>query len=472
VVIDFDTSALPRGVVGWNGLLGAIEAAHPGDENQWIEFKANVDPATVEGRFTVAKAIVAFANRDPLTADKWMGGHAVIVIGLEPGNLTGTPDIDPADLHDKINALLAPPAPGWDATPVIYRDKHVLVITVDPPRQGHPIAVIGKSSGDAVDGQVFVRKVGKSARATSADIRRLSARLLSSGRSIDGITIRAEEHSQIAAVDYPRSWLDDWLYAEETRLLAPLNPPPTRPMTAAERRLSGLTDSVLADISKQADQARRIMEMSGSVTHEENRTEDDFREQVGAYLDECRTNLAEAFKDLRQSRAYGLNLEITNTTGTNYEQVLVGLHIEGDVYGYEDEGYFSNLAEYLPRPPRKWGPWTTNPLLKAMQTSHMASLLPTISPSLGAMAPRGPSPTIINGGSVDVTCLPVHLYPKSTTHLLSIWLVGDVPLGDSVQVTWTATATNIDGRLDGDFKIPVAPDSIDLSEELQHSDGD
>lgn len=350
-----------------------------------------------------------------------------------------------------------------------HRHCDVLVITVDPPRQGHPIAVIGKSSGDAVDGQVFVRNVGKSDRATSAELRRLSARLLSSGRSIDGITIRAE-HSQIAVVDYPRTWLDDWFYAEEVRLLAPLNPPPTRPMTPAERRLSGLTDSVLADISKQADQARRIMAMSGSVTHEENRTEDEFREQVGTYLDECRTNLAESFEDLRQASAYGVNLEITNTTGTNYEQVLVGLHIEGDVYGYEDSGYFSSLAEYLPRPPRKWGPWTTNPLLKAMQTPDFSSLLPTIGPSLGAMAPRGQSPTITNGGSVDVTCLPVHLSPKSTTHLLSIWFVGDAPLGDSVRVTWTATATNIDGRLDGDFAIPVAPDAIDLSEEIQHSD--
>jgi hypothetical protein len=419
----------------------------------------------------VAKAIVAFANRDPRTAARWLGGHAVIVIGLEPGNLAGVPEIDPADLYNKVNALLAPPAPGWDANPLTYRGKHVLVITVHPPRQGDPIAVIGKSSGAAVDGHVFARKVGKSERATSADIRRLSERLLPSGKAIEGITVSAVEGSQVAMVDYPATWLDRWLHAEEDRLLAPLNPPPpTRPLSSTERLRAGLTDSVLADIAKQADQVRKVMASAGVVTHEEDRTKDEFREEVGTYLYECRTYLKEAFEDLRQTAANEVTLEIANATSSNYEQVLVGLHIEGDVYGYEDDGYFTNLTDGLPGSPRTWGPWTENSLLGAMQPHYSTLLASSAIPSASASVPRGPRPTILNGGSVDVTCVPVHLYPESTIGLLTIWLVGEGTLGETVRVTWTATARNVDGRLGGHFTIPVAPDPIDLGEELRHSE--
>lgn len=473
MVIDFDTSALPSGVVGLTKLLAAVEAAHRGDENQWIEFKANVDPATNDGRSAVAKAIVAFANRDPQTAARWLGGHAVIVIGLEPGNLAGVPEIDPADLYNKVNALLAPPAPGWDASPLTYRGKHVLVITVHPPRQGDPIAVIGKSSGEAVDGHVFARKVGKSERATSADIRRLSERLLPSGRAIEGITVSAVEGSQVAIVEYPATWLDHWLHAEEDRLLAPLNPPPpppTRPLTSTERLRAGLTDNVLADLAKQGEQARKVMASAGVVTHEEDRTEDEYREEVGTYLYECSTHLEEAFEDLRQTAANEVNLEIANATISNYEQVLVELHIEGGVYGYKHDGYFTNLADGLPRSPRMWGPWTENPLFGAVQPHYSTLLANAAIPSSSASVPRGPSPTITNGGSVDVTCVPVHLYPESKTDLLTIWLVGEAPLGESVRVTWTATASNVDGRLGGNFTIPVAPDPIDLGEVLRHSE--
>lgn len=205
MAINFDTSGLPpRGTVGWHELFDAVKVALPGDENQWVEFKANVDPSTKAGAATIAKSIVAFANRDPDNAANWLGGHAVILVGLEPGNVVGAPEIDPADLHNKVNALLGPPPPKWDATPVTYEGKHVIAITVDPPRQGDPIAVIGKSSGEVVDGHVYVRQVGKSERATSADIRRLVIRGQAADRSIGGITVAPSTPvAEIPTVAFP-----------------------------------------------------------------------------------------------------------------------------------------------------------------------------------------------------------------------------------------------------------------------------
>jgi hypothetical protein len=471
MAIDYDTSALPKGTIGWTSLLSAVENAHQNDENQWIEFKASLDPTTVDGRFTVAKAIVAFANRDPDVAAKWLTGHAVIIIGLEPGNLAGAREVDPADLHNSINQLLAAPAPAWDPTPLTYKGKHVLVITVDPPRQGDPIACIGKNSGDAIDGHVYVRKQGKSERATSADIRRLSARLLDADRTINGISIEPGI-GPIPVIDYPNTWLADWLFAEERRLLAPLDPPPaSRPATDAELRAYGINKKMLAEYSAQAEKAAAMAAALGTVTHEESRTEDEYRVEVADYLDNCRISLTDAFEDLRSTAAAEITLTITNRTNQNYEQTFVELHFDGDVYGYEYDAEFTDLHDYLPKPPRPWGPWTENRLLAGMRMPDLGSLYsPHASFDTLRSVERGPSPTINNGGSVTVNCVPLHLYPSSRTELITLRLVAKAPFVEPVTATWTATASNVNGKTKGSFSIPVGGAPVDMAEVLQHQD--
>ncbi|MEV7431453.1 ATP-binding protein [Nocardioides sp. NPDC092400] len=473
MAIDYDTSALPKGTIGWTSLLTAVEDAHLNDENQWIEFKANLDPTTVNGRFAVAKAIVAFANRDPKVAAKWLAGHAIIVVGLEPGNLTGSREVDPADLYNNINQLLAAPAPAWDPTPVTYKGEHVLIITVDPPHQGDPIACIGKNSGDAIDGHIYVRKQGKSERATSADIRRLSARLSNAGKTISGISI---EHGTgtIPVIDYPDTWLDDWLRAEERRLLAPLDPPPaSRPVTDAELKALGISRKIIADYAAQADKAAAAMAATlGTVTHEESRSEEEYRAEVTVYLEDCRRHLVEAFEDLRSTAATEITLSITNQTNQNYEQTFVELHFDGDVYGYEYDAEFANLADYLPDAPRPWGPWTENRLLAGMRMPDLGSLYSAPSSSFDTLRAGDPwpSPTIRNDGSVTVTCVPVHLYPVSTTDLITLRLIAKAPYAEPVSVTWTATAANVDGKIKGSFTIPVAGATVDIADVLKHRD--
>lgn len=126
----------------------------------------------------LAKAIVAFANRDVTRAARHLGGRALVVIGLEPGNLVGAPMIDPAELHNAIQPYLADGAPGWDVQYVPYKNKRVLIVTVNAPQPGDPIHCIGKDGEKVRDGEVYVRNVGQSAPAKSAGLRMLSARLL------------------------------------------------------------------------------------------------------------------------------------------------------------------------------------------------------------------------------------------------------------------------------------------------------
>lgn len=68
---DFDTSALPSGTLNWNGLLTAIEDGTIPDESEWLEFKAHLDLTKKANRPVLAKAIVAFANRDAELAARY-----------------------------------------------------------------------------------------------------------------------------------------------------------------------------------------------------------------------------------------------------------------------------------------------------------------------------------------------------------------------------------------------------------------
>ena len=83
---DFDTSALPSGTLGWTAFLEAIENGAIPDESEWLEFKANLDLAKKSERPVLAKAIVAFANRDADLASRHMDGRGIVVVGLETGN--------------------------------------------------------------------------------------------------------------------------------------------------------------------------------------------------------------------------------------------------------------------------------------------------------------------------------------------------------------------------------------------------
>jgi len=474
MVIDFNATDLPKGSIGWTALLTAVENAHPNDENEWIEFKANLDPTTVDGRYTVAKAIVAFANRDPDVAAKWLGGHAVIIIGLEPGNLAAAPEIDPANLYNSINQLLAPPAPAWDPTPILYRGEHVLAISVDPPRSGDPIACIGRSSGRAVDGHIYVRKQGKSEMATSADLRRLSNRLLSGTKTISGLSIQPIDGDAIAVIEYQETWLDEWLNKEEHRLLEPLTTTsPSRETSSSDLTAAGVSAKRFAEYTSQAQKTADLMAAAlGTVTHPERRTEEEYRAEIAEYLANCRDRLREGFDDLLSTAANDVTFVIHNATDQNYEQALVHLHVEGDVYGYEYDAEFASLADYLPEAPRIWGPRTESRLLSGLQARDYTSILPTYTYPGITGAARGPSPTISNDGSVSITCVPLHIYPHSSSELITLRLVAKAPVASPITVRWTATAANVNGRTNGVFTIPSATTPVDLAELMELDEPD
>jgi hypothetical protein len=154
--------------------IGAVETVE-------LEWKLEWDLSTRPRRADLARHILAMANRDSDQAARLYGGHAFLLIGVEPGRIGSAPALDPADLVQLLTPYVGTQL-GWRPTYVAYQSSRVLVITVDPPYWGDPIWRLQRSSEDPRTGRllkagaVFVRRAGTTVPADADDIHRLEAR--------------------------------------------------------------------------------------------------------------------------------------------------------------------------------------------------------------------------------------------------------------------------------------------------------
>jgi hypothetical protein len=458
-MIDFDTSRLPTGSLGWAQLFEAIENALPTDETYWIEFKAGHDAASKEGKAAIAKAIVAFANRPTSLARKWLDGHALIVLGVQPGDVPGAVKHDPATIHQTVQPLLAPPAPGWDLSYHSYKGKQVLVIIVDPPRAGDPIAVIGKSSGRVEDGHVYIRRPGVSERAKSVDIRDLSARLVHAhapGLDIEVSAAPADGLDGLPIHEWPASWIDSWIDCERVRLMKPLDD--------FERPKRNLGAELLGFKGVGAfDAVERLSALGlGATTSPEQRTPQEYREEIEAHLDKCRDRLAGFEFEAALAVLPPMVWRVSNLTEHNLTDVKVKIHVEGDVKAYEPLREFTSIRSRVPSAPRMWGP----------QTKSLFSPAPMIppsysNPSFDVTTFSPPKPEITNGGSFEIDFPSVSLRPAASDELGKAVVIPSTR-PESLTCTWSATATNISGLVEGAFEIPIRERRVSLSNALQY----
>ena len=162
-------------------LVDAVFAADPGDEQDWLEWKSQLDLADKAGQFHVARTILALANRDPSAARDFAGGFGYLLVGVEPGRITGCATLDPAKLDDGVSRYTGD-GPRWAAHVVSKQEGEVLLVVVQPPEAGDPIYPLCKTfqpaakGGGADQGTVFVRRGTKSRPASAADIRMLTER--------------------------------------------------------------------------------------------------------------------------------------------------------------------------------------------------------------------------------------------------------------------------------------------------------
>ena len=452
-MIKLDTAKAPMGHLGRQRLLHAIYSASAADENEWVEFKAGIDPTTKAGFAHIARAIIAFANRDPIRAQRWMEGNAYVVVGLEPGNAPGANVADPAIIHDGVNALIASPAPAWDLEYTTFGSTQVLVVTVEPPQPGDPIHCIGKAAPEVDNGNIFVRRPGKSDRAKSDDIRRLSNRLISANRDSIAIDVSAHvpEWDGVPQCVWSENWEESWISTERRVLLAPL-----------ERHLNPLDRSPLGAFGTTIDASLAASSsVRGLMDTPEDRSPEAYRDEVEDYLEAC-LNASPGAERRAAARVLPLiSWSVENLSDDNLDNLLVTVHVEGEVTAHERIDNFS-LRPWEPKRPRVWGPRKISDGF-GLTSQMLAQSLPS------TYGPSALRPFIQNGGSATIEFPSLHVRPR-TTELLEaeIVLMVSPAVTGSIRCTWKATATNLSAVAEGETSIPVLEEQIDLSPLLAH----
>lgn len=184
MVLSLDTSRALRTPAQVLALMQAVYEAAPEDESRSIEWKsAYPDLTSTEASFAISRAILGLANRPVAVAATSFEGVGYVLVGVEPRSLEGQQVPDSAELLNAIHRYTGHGWPYWDARTHTFNAATVLVVTVEPPRDGDRIALLQKSyqpaKGPLVsEGTIFVRRSGATERASRAELEMLQDRLL------------------------------------------------------------------------------------------------------------------------------------------------------------------------------------------------------------------------------------------------------------------------------------------------------
>jgi hypothetical protein len=355
------------------GLVRAVLHADPADETDWIEWKSSRPLTTREGQADAARHILGFANRHPDRAGRNFEGCGYLLIGVQPGRLVGTDWIDPAELEAGLRRYLGDPGPQWSFHNVSYQERHVALFVVEPPRWGDPIYCLERDFANYQAGTVFVRRRGSTHAASPADMRYLQERLL---RRADYIQVEVgwrEAPAQVTPLELGPA-VEEWISAERAALLAPLAPirigrekvdaGPKQPVSLDRLRKAGdgITVRELEDLARRQDagealtaeeQARleaaqaRLQEVgkkaaaiAGSVFsgRREDRSEEEYRQEVENYLTAARESIAQAaISAAMKGGLIRLQPVLSNHTERNFPKVEVELHIAAPVIALDDD---------------------------------------------------------------------------------------------------------------------------------------
>ena len=423
--LTLDTSRQFRSIYELAELVQAIALA-PSSESEpdWLEWKRGADLNDRRWHALIAKCIVGFANRDPIVAERWAGGCSYLVIGAEPGNVSGVTPIDNANLHAGISRFVRQTV-RWSPQYVQHEGKQVLIIIVESPEYGDQIVAMLTSyqsnvrgTGVCREGDVFIRRHGSTDLAEQEDYDMLLRRFAGGVERASGISVQVLD--TVTAVPFACDPHDiaTWRQRRESALLAPL----------ALSTRNVISSALLANL--------------------ENRSPEEYRHQVASYLDQMVSLLPSiARADALKDRAPSMQLVVINETERNFAGTRVEIAIEGDVWGHRTA---EDAQPEVPLPPRKWG---AAPGLY-MPTFATIPMIPTFDTW---------GPHIDNSGSTSIEFPDVDLRPGGQERLDPIHLVCDAELaGATLIAKWTATSSNASGIARGEFPIKVSSDIFSL----------
>lgn len=469
MAIQLDTSRPLRRPADLRRLVEAITAAGAADEAHWVEWKSSLPLDAAEGWFSLSRQILGFANRHPDRAARFVGGLGYVVVGAEPGMVAGVTPVDVAMLDDWLRAYLGDDGPAWAPTFVTVDDREVLVVVIEPPQWGDRIFPLRKTyqpprGAGADKGTVFIRREANTDRTNDAELDMLQDRLVR-GAPTPGLELTLDWRNgpvTLTPISAAPELRQEWLDLRRNVLLRSLQDPvqrPPAPDTTATRPSRPLSEVFLA------------------AARQENRTPEQYREQVEKHLQEVDAQLRVVMVDrMARSGANVVQLVAGNPSDRNLPQVQVVLYVPGQVWAFDEDDLDDDNAEIpeLPSPPRRYGTLRPPPDYLGMRgLSGLTSFSPALlrSPVLGPRPLRPWTLDIDNSGSARLTFRLGDLRPREQVELDVFSLMVAEPASGTIAASWQATSTGLDGVQEGSLRFPIAERAIRPIDLLPYEDG-
>lgn len=369
-------------------------------ETDWIEWKSSLDLTAKVDLAKLAKHILAFANRLPTVASRHCAGYSYIVVGAEPGRLTGIEVVDAARLDQGLQPYLGTgdAAPLWTPDWVAVNGTYVLVIEVEAPRRGMPIyGSHGEVERAVRVNEVYVRRHGKSDRATLEEIQALAQ------RSVGGSDVALAVDVETGRT--PHATIPRWRYDAETDEYVIAE---ARDEARGWRRVGGVGDLLGGPSQKQLHEY--AVELEDVALYR-------------AVMLGC------------QRPGARLDLTLRNLTDRPFRAVRVEVRLDGTVAVPEDE------VPDLPHRPEAAATWMP----------HYA---------LGPIVDVATDPEIVYDGDLSVVTFdPVDLRPHAACPLPPFWVLAvdrdDAPAPSTITGQWNAAAMNAIGSPSGEIILHV-----------------
>ncbi|MFD0142896.1 MULTISPECIES: hypothetical protein [unclassified Streptomyces] len=472
MALEFDTRRPPVRASQYLELVKAVRAASAADELDWLEWKSTLDfqpknKADKSSRAHLARAIIGFANRQPDVALRNVEGYGFLVVGVDPEGYYGVDELDSVELERWITPYVGEEI-DWRTTYVhVSEEGHerlpVLIVTVSPPSWGDPIYCIRKEIPPPPRGEseqtkdketireatIFVRRTGRTDRARAVDIDRLGERLLRRHQALD-LTLSVQQ-GVVHPVVTPADDLDRVVEAERERLVRPL------------RSATG---------GSAMEQMMRGFSYPGSTPDQRSREE--YLEEVNQYLEALRKALPKTLPEVAALAAPRIALRLHNRTHIHLKDVQIRLELPDGVLALppmdpDDQDKSEPVSRELPKAPRPYGP---------VKRDMYGGLPPSLLQGFPGVMPA----SLPHTWEIEVVANTV-VFPEEDVRvglsedLAPFVAVTEQPLSGTLQVSWTATATNMEGTAQGTLALPISPtrslfDLIEAAESAIHGTQD
>lgn len=428
--MKLDLRRLPRGQREWREFLDALALVDDSAERYFLELKSELDMTNKAHRAKVAKFVLGAANRPEELADRRFEGHALLVIGVAEGQLTGIPAFEARELADSVRQFIGPEGPGWDYETVrVAAGRDVVIVIAHPPRErDQPWTCLKDGPENLQDGGIYIRADGETRRAKGEEIRAMLRRSAETPRQAE---LTVEVIGQALAYSCSKDPLEHFVERVARDLRGKVCLVPSRPDRAT--LLNSQLDTLWA-----------------AMQQPEDRSPEEYEQEIVAWVEEAQSTFDSLVDGLAGFVGPAAFIRVANRSKVFLEELEVRLHLAGQVRAVDAVSSATEILSCVPPAPRPWGP---------RQRGFGSELLPfpTYQPLVHFPQSSG-TVTYRNGGSVVLgltlpSLRPLETFESDDEHVV---LCVEGPI-DSLELTghWTATARGVHDVFEGDVTVPV-----------------